>query len=98
MLEQRSQPVRDRKWLSAVHQIESCVLCGSYGIQAAHRDEGKAMGRKQDDALTAALCPECHYELGNGKHLSREQRRAEMDRAIVLTLQQLVRRGLVGGK
>ena len=97
MLEQRTRPARDRRWLAAVHRIETCVLCGCYGVQAAHRNEGKGASQKVDDALTAALCPACHYELDNGAHLSRDQRRAEMDRAIVLTLQQLVRRGLVGG-
>jgi hypothetical protein len=53
------------------------------------------MGQKNDDSLTAALCPDCHHEIDNGNHLSREERRERMDRAIVLTLQQLTRRGLV---
>ncbi|EMR9403223.1 hypothetical protein WKN98_001627 [Escherichia coli] len=48
-----------------------------------------------DDSLTAALCPSCHERIDNGKDLSREERRSEMDRAIVLTLQKLTREGRV---
>ncbi|EDI3041860.1 hypothetical protein CDK59_17540 [Salmonella enterica subsp. enterica serovar Kentucky] len=41
------------------------------------------------------LCPSCHERIDNGKDLSREERRSEMDRAIVLTLQKLTREGRV---
>lgn len=86
---------RSTKWLKAVREIECCVLCGKYGVQAAHRNEGKGMGIKVDDSLTAALCGECHSRIDNGKDMSREERRAEMDRAIVLTLQKLTREGRI---
>jgi hypothetical protein len=82
--------------MGAVASIENCVLCGRYGVQVAHRNEGKAKGRKADDCLTAALCQACHVEIDSGKRMTREERRATMDRAIVLTLLELVRRGLVG--
>jgi len=81
--------------MAAVASLCDCVLCGRYGVQVAHRNEGKGMGLKNDDSLTAALCPECHHEIDNGKAISRQERRALMDRAIVLTLQQLTQRGLV---
>lgn len=84
---------RNKKWLQAVREIDCCVLCGRYGVQAAHRNEGKGVGIKVDDSLTAALCPDCHTRIDNGMDLSREERRAEMDRAIVLTLQALTREG-----
>ena len=71
-----------------------CVVCGA-AAQAAHRNEGKGMGLKTDDALTAALCPTHHAEIDQGKDMTREQRRAAIDRAIVLTLRALVRAGLV---
>jgi hypothetical protein len=32
---------RNKKWLAAVGQIERCVLCGAWGTQVAHRNEGK---------------------------------------------------------
>jgi len=95
MLIPRSQPYRSKRWLSAVHEIECCVLCGAYGVQAAHRNEGKGIGQKVDDSLTAAICQCCHHDIDNGSKLSRDERRALMDRAIVLTLKELTRRGLV---
>ncbi len=50
---------------------------------------------KVDDCACAALCVHCHYEIDNGNKLSRDERRQLMDRAIVLTLIQIARRGLV---
>ena len=86
---------RSPKWLAAVRSLNWCVLCNAPGVQAAHRNEGKGMGLKTDDAMTAALCAECHREIDQGKELSRDERRARMDRAIVLTVGELARRGLV---
>lgn len=45
--------------------------------------------------LTAALCPVCHAEIDHGKNMSKEQRRAEMNDAIVKTLEILASRGKV---
>jgi len=67
--------------------------CGRYGVQAAHRNEGKGMGIKADDCLTAALCEECHYRIDNGRDMTREERRSEMDKAIVLTIRKLANEG-----
>lgn len=53
------------------------------------------MGLKADDCATAAICVECHTEIDNGKNLTRDERRQLMDRAIVLTLIQIARMGLV---
>lgn len=87
-----------KAWLSAVHAIECCVRCGKFGIQVAHRDEGKGMGIKTGDHLTAAICDDCHYELGNGTKYPREERRNEMNLAILKTFDLLVTMGLVGLK
>ena len=84
---------RSEAWRRAVASLD-CVLCGAHGTQAAHRNEGKGMGRKTDDCLTAALCPACHTSMDQGKAYRWEKRLA-MDRAILLTLIQLARRGLV---
>lgn len=86
---------KSRKWLAAVASLESCVLCGVYGVQVAHRNEGRGMGQKSPDWNTAALCPACHVEIDNGKTMPRDERRALMDRAIVRTHQQLIERGVL---
>lgn len=93
MLKQKT--FRSKKWLDAVRSIECCVLCGKYGVQAAHRNELKGIGIKADDCLTAALCDECHHEIDNGKNMSNLERRNELDKAIVLTIRELARNGRV---
>src|SRR5690554_4849709 len=94
----KTKTYRSRAWLSAVHELDQCVLCGSWGIQAAHRNEGKAMGMKVDDCAVAALCLDCHTGIDQYRGMSREESRDRMNEAIVLTLIQLARRGLVGVK
>lgn len=93
MLKQKTY--RSAKWLAAVRQIDRCVLCGNWGVQAAHRNEGKGMGMKADDCACAALCDCCHVNIDNGKDLTRDERRTLMDKAIVLTVIQLARMGLI---
>ena len=88
--------LKNGNWLTAVRQLEFCVKCGRYGVQAAHRNEGKGMGMKVSDCLTAALCSECHTEIDNGKTMTREERRQAMNDAILKTLEALVRAGKVG--
>lgn len=78
-------------WRRAVADLP-CVFCGQPS-QAAHRNEGKGLGLKTDDCLTAALCPPEHSEIDQGKDMTREQRRARIDRAIVLTVLALVKAG-----
>lgn len=95
MLLSEMKTYRSKKWLAAVGQIEQCVLCGRWGTQVAHMNEGKGMGMKTDDCATAAIYQECHHEIDNGSHLSREERRCLMNRAIVLTVIKLVRMGKV---
>ena len=88
--------MKNRKWLAAVASLETCVLCGAHGVQVAHRNEGKGMGLKVPDHLTAALCRDCHYEADNGTKLTREERRAMMNLAIVRTFDRLVQAGRIG--
>jgi hypothetical protein len=83
------------KWKEVVGAIDCCVLCGKFGTQVAHRNEGKGMGLKVGDHLCAALCPECHHDIDNGSKLDRVERRALMDRAIVRTWDALVKAGRV---
>ncbi|HHM6046645.1 TPA: hypothetical protein ACRMOD_000375 [Pseudomonas aeruginosa] len=56
------------------------------------------MSQKTDDCLCAALCDECHRQIDNGVDLTREERRALLDRAICDTIAQLARMGLIDAK
>lgn len=85
----------ESNWFAAVASLEYCALCGVYGIQVAHSNQDRGKSQKAPYCLTAALCPKCHHEIDNGKELPQAERRALMDRAIVLTFLQLVQRGLV---
>jgi hypothetical protein len=85
----------ERRWYAAVTSLEECVRCRRWGVQCAHRNQGKGMGLKTAAHMTAALCLDCHHEIDNGPNLTREERRAEMDRCIVLTHDALIRRGLL---
>lgn len=84
---------RSEAWLAAVRSLPYCVLCGRPGVQAAHRNEGKGTAVKVDDCACAAICPDCHREIDHGPQLMRDARRTLMDRAIVLTVIELARRG-----
>ena len=80
-------------WRRAVAALP-CVLCQREGeTQAAHRNEGKGMGVKTDDALTAALCHTCHSAIDQGPDFSRDERRRRLDVAILLTIRALARAG-----
>jgi len=85
----------ERRWFAAVAMMETCALCGSYGVQVAHRNEGKGMGKKSDPWMTAPLCPECHQSIDSGRHLSRDERRALIDKAILRAHDWLIRNGLL---
>ena len=91
-----TKPRRNREWMGAVASLECCVLCGKFGVQVAHSNRDRGMGQKSSDHLVAALCPEHHHEIDNGKTMTRDERRALMDRAIVLTFDKLVQAGIVG--
>ena len=83
----------DRKWFEAVASLETCSLCGAFGIQVAHRNQSRGLGQKSAAHNTAALCRHDHYEIDNGKNLSQAERRALMDRAIVNTHSRLIEAG-----
>jgi len=83
----------ERKWYAAVASLEECVLCGRFGVQVSHSNQGRGMGQKSPPWETAALCPVDHHEIDNGKELSQAERRALHDRAIVKTHSALIRSG-----
>lgn len=85
----------DRRWFAAVAMMEQCALCNAFGVQVAHRNEGKGMGMKTAAWMTAPLCQECHHEIDNGKNITRDERRALMDKAIIRTHDWLIQNGLL---
>ena len=85
--------IKNPEWLACVRSLGECVRCGSTGCEPAHRNEGKGAGIKAPDQLTAALCRACHMELDQGKNLVREDRRNQMNAAIVDTIAALLDAG-----
>lgn len=86
----------EKRWFAVVGSLETCSLCGVYGIQVAHSNKDRGKSEKAKPWMTAALCSTCHHEIDNGKHLVQAERRALMDRAIVLTHNTLIRDGKLG--
>jgi hypothetical protein len=81
------------KWYAAVAELETCSLCRAYGVQVAHRNQGRGLGQKSAFHLTAAICPLEHYAIDNGKDMTQEQRRAAWNAAYVDTIDRLIRAG-----
>ena len=85
--------VRSQKLLKLVAGL-SCQSCGN-GVQADHSNWGGGKGRgiKADDNLVAALCQTCHYEIDQGKDLSKEERQRKWVEAHIGTVLLLCRQG-----
>lgn len=83
----------EKRWFAAVASLETCVCCGKWGIQVAHSNRDRGLSQKSRPWLTAALCPDCHHSVDNAPVLTQEERRAFMDRAIVLTHAKLIEKG-----
>jgi nitrite reductase/ring-hydroxylating ferredoxin subunit len=69
---------RNKKLLEIVRQF-SCQNCGIQDntVVAAHSNQlrdGKGKGIKAHDYRIASLCHKCHYEIDQGKKLSKEER------------------------
>ena len=97
---EKDTPHYSAAWRAAVSDLRQCVRCDlrfppDERSDPAHRNEGKGGSMKVDDCLTASLCRLCHREIDQGKNMSREERRREIDRAILKTLVLLFRAGKV---
>ena len=64
-------------------------------IQAAHTNWGGGKGRgiKADDNLVAALCLKCHFEVDQGKDLTKDERQLMWYLAHNLTVAKLCEQG-----
>lgn len=83
----------EKRWYQAVASLETCVLCGRYGVQVSHSNMLRGLGQKSAEWNVAALCPDCHHEIDNGRDLDQSARRALHFRAITLTHDRLIRAG-----
>ena len=93
---QKHNYVRSKKLLKLVAGLD-CQACGSGNmVQAAHTNWGGGKGRgvKADDNLVAALCLKCHYEIDQGKELSKEERQDKWQQAHTATVAKLFNQGL----
>jgi hypothetical protein len=93
---QKHSYVRSKKLLKLVAGLD-CQACGSgQMVQAAHTNWGGGKGRgvKADDNLVAALCLKCHYEIDQGKDMSKEERQEMWEQAHVATVKKLYIQGL----
>lgn len=92
----KHQYVRSPKLLRAVASLD-CQNCGSgHMVQAAHSNWGSGKGRsiKADDNQVAALCLRCHYEIDQGKNLTRDERQQLWLHAHQRTVTRLVDQGM----
>jgi len=92
----KHQYVRSQKLLKLVTNL-ACQSCGiDNGVQAAHTNWGGGKGRgiKADDNLVAALCLKCHYEIDQGAHLSKDERKDMWQKAHERTVNELVHNNL----
>lgn len=74
-----------------------CMCCGVQDgtVVSAHRNELKGTGIKNPDWQIAYLCNRCHFELDNGKDLTKEERRNMWNAAYVKTVDYWFRNRIV---
>jgi hypothetical protein len=92
---QKHQYIRSKKLLKLVAELD-CQACGSgQMVQAAHTNWGGGKGRgiKADDNLVAALCLKCHFEVDQGKDLTKDERQLMWYLAHTLTVAKLCEQG-----
>lgn len=82
-----------KRWFEAIHGLETCSICGAWGVQASHRNQGRGMGQKSADHLIAAICPVHHHAIDNGKDMPKAERRSAWNAAYVDTIDRLIRSG-----
>lgn len=81
------------RWYGAVAALNTCSRCGAWGVQVSHRNEGRGLGQKSAYWLTAALCPDCHHAIDNGRDMTQAERREAWNAAYVRTMDRLIQRG-----
>lgn len=90
---------RNRRLLDAARDQE-CAWCRRQDgtVVAAHSNQlrhGKGMGIKAGDQYIAFLCHACHFDIDQGSHLSKEDRRVMWNVAYLRTREILLELGLL---
>lgn len=67
--------------------INDGTVCAAHSNQSKH---GKGLGLKAPDSLIAALCHKCHYELDNGKNLSKQEKVEMWNQSYIRTMKTLI--------
>ena len=67
--------------------INDGTVCAAHSNQSKH---GKGLGLKAPDSLVAALCHKCHYELDNGKNLSKQEKVEMWNQSYIRTMKTLI--------
>ena len=93
MMYPKTEYIRSKALLKAVASLR-CMHCGtSQNIQASHAnwsEFGKAKALKASDIYTAALCLRCHFEIDQGRDLTKEQRKELWMKAHIKTVEALI--------
>ena len=93
MMYPKTKYLRDKKRLEACRALP-CQHCGAEDgtVIAAHANNaiyGKGRGIKASDEFVAALCQKCHYEVDQGKTLSKDEKSQMWHNAYVKTVKLL---------
>ena len=72
-----------------------CQSCGAMDgtVCAAHSNQlrdGKGTGIKASDAMVAAMCSRCHFELDNGMALNKQDRKDMFELAYRMTMKYFI--------
>lgn len=92
---------RNKKLLAAMKNAPVCFLCDRPNdgtIVGAHSNQirdGKGIGLKAHDYRISALCSVCHFEIDNGKDLTRMQKMERWEKAHRETIGWLFESGTV---
>jgi len=90
MMFPKTKYLRDKKRLEACRALP-CQHCGAEDgtVVAAHSNwsewGNKGRGIKASDEFVAALCQKCHYEVDQGKTLSKDEKSQMWHNAFVRT-------------
>ena len=89
----KTEYIRSQKLLKAVASLR-CMHCGrSDNVQASHSnwsEHGKGRSLKASDIYTAALCLQCHFQIDQGRDLTKEERKEMWLKAHQKTVEALV--------